>query len=298
MPEYKFGKSEDQLLRLCRANQPDYEKIQQRIYDGVDLNIVGEYGENILTAVYRYKEHGNNFPIITQLFINSGFDVKKYGLSCVNALVYSSYDKFIFLAAKLLLEAGADGDEKRWDSLLEAIGTEESYQRCCENNHECENIYYALYEIVDRAHKKLPYNDLELWDSFIGCGITSILSFSTTAESIMPIGRNKFSFPDKLYICSEDRVLVIEGNPNIYSRTNPFPEMEIDKCIPVDDLNSILGATVTSISFEHSEVSSGTTTYRQPIIFINLDNKMRVRFSTNFGEVPKGESVTYFEILK
>ena len=298
MPDYRFGKLEDKLLRLCNANQPDYEKIQQRISEGANVNAISNNGENMLTAIYRNQVHGDKFPGITQLLLNAGFDAEKYGLNCISALVFSSYDKNIFLAAKLLLEAGADSDEKQWDSLLESIGTEESFQRCCENDHKCENIYYTFYEMVNNAHKKMPYNDINLWDCFIGQKVVTILSPNSNLEIIKPLRSGRYAIPDQLIFCSEDRTLIIEGNPNIYSRANPVPTVDMGKCIPVDELNCVLGSFVTDITFKHSEVSFGTMNYRQPNIYIKLDNGIRIRFSTDFGEVPKENTSTYFEIMR
>lgn len=55
------------------------------------------------------------------------------------------------------------------------------------------------------------------------------------------------------------------------------------------------GAAVTGISFEHREAFSGTTGYRQPNICIDLDNGVRIRFTTDFGEVPEENTSIYFE---
>lgn len=297
MSDYRFGKLEDKLLRLCKANQPNYEKIQQRISEGANVNATGKYGENMLASIYRNQVHGKKFPGITQLFLNAGFDAGEFGLNCISALVFSSYDKNIFLSVKLLLEAGADGGERKWDSLLKSIGAEESNQRCCEKDHKCENIYYALYEMVNSAHKKMPFDDINLWDSFIGQKVAAILSLNSDSEIIRPLRNGRYAIPHQLFLCSEDKTLIIEGNPNIYARANPIPTVDMGKCIPVDELNCALGSTVTGISFQHSEVSSGTANYRQPNIYIMFDNGIRIRFSTDFGEVPEENTSTYFEIM-
>ena len=35
------------------------------------------------------------------------------------------------------------------NKLLELLGTEESFQRCCTVDHSLENLLYALYELVE-----------------------------------------------------------------------------------------------------------------------------------------------------
>lgn len=298
MDEYEFGVLEDRIIRLCEAARPDYEAICRQIEDGADVNAVNKYGKTFLSEIFLSLEHGTKFTDIVKTVLISGFDSKKFGLKCIGSLLYTTYDKYVFSTAKLLLEAGAAGTDEQWDSLLEAIGAEESYQRCCEGDHKCENIYYPLYEIVAHAWKGLPYSDIDLWDDFIGRKVASVLAYSADSKPVSQLERGKFEIPDKLLFLGKTRTLIIEANPNIYTRANPVPTIDMTKCIPVKELRAVVGAKVKSVSFKHEEVSFGSRICRQPNIYVSFDNGIRIRFSTNFGEVPEETSVAYFEIVR
>lgn len=228
----------------------------------------------------------------------SGFDSEKLGLQCIESILFTTYDKYVFSTAKVLLEAGAKGTDEQWISLLKAIGTEESYQRCCAGNHKCENIYYPLYEIVAHARKGLPYSDIDLWHNFIGRKVESVLAYSADSKPVSLVEGSKFEILDKILFLAKTKTLILEANPNIYTRANPVPTLDMTKCIPVKELRAVVGAKVKRVSFKHKEVSSGSQIFRQPNIYVSFDNGIRIRFSTNFGEVPEGKSATYFEIVR
>ncbi|MBQ6431202.1 MAG: hypothetical protein IJJ99_04935 [Oscillospiraceae bacterium] len=297
MSEFEFGKLEDDLLRLCKADQPDYDQIRKVIADGANVNAVNRDGRNLLSAEFwNCCASGEKFPQITKLLLDNGFDAERFGLACISQLIFSTYDEGIFYAAKLLLEAGAKGTKEQWDRLLESIGTEESYQRCCDGNHRCKNIYYALYKIVDGARKSIPYSDIDLWTSILGKKINSVFVCSEESKPVQIQKGRRYEIPDSILFEAEDRTLIIEANPNIYTRANPVPALEMEKRVSVEGLRSVIGATVTRITFRHAEVKDGTTGYRQPNIYISFSNGISIRFSTNFGEVPKEDTATYFEI--
>ena len=298
MEEYEFGVLEDRIISLCEAARPDYEAICRQIEGGANVNAVNKYGQAFLSKILLSLEHGNKFTDIVKTVLLSGFDSKKLGLRCIESILFTTYDKYFFSAAKLLLESGATGTDEQWASLLKAIGTEESYQRCCAGNHKCENIYYPLYEIVAHARKGLPYSDIALWSNFIGRKVESVLSYSADSKPVSLLKNSKFEIPDKIFFLAKTKTLIIEANPNIYTRANPVPTLDMTKCIPVKELRAVVGAKVKRVSFKHEEVSSGFHIFRQPNIYVSFDNGIRIRFSTNFGEVPEGTSATYFEIVR
>lgn len=298
MSGYRFGRLEDRLLRLCRAAQPNPEKIRQCISDGADVNTVNCDGENLLTVVFQTRTHGEKLPLVTRLLLDAGFDARLHGMGCLSSLVYSPFGRSAFAAAKLLLMAGADGTEEVWQDLLEAIAIEESFQRCGAKDHEGENLSYALYELVDCARRKANYSDLDLWTAFIGQKISAVCAVAWEGEPMEASSDGKNMLPKRLLICSEAKALIIEANPNIYVRANPVPDLDREKCVPVRALDAALGGTVADISFAHGEHRKGMTVYRQPIICVSLDSGACIRFTTNFGEVPEDDAAAYFEVLR
>lgn len=297
--EYRFGKLEDKLLRLCRAHVPDEEKIRAVIEAGANVNAVDQNGCTLLAAALRNTSAhmGRYFPVLADIFLNAGFDAKRFGLGVVGSLVFSTYDRYVFDTAMLLLKAGANGDESRWEGLLEAIGTEESYQRCCEKDNACENIYYAWYEIVRRASEGERFDDIGVWEDCIGLRIDGIIADANSSPVVSEPEDGTYFFRDQLMLLCGEKTVLIEGNPNIYLCGRPE---EDELAHPVDlsqSLSFAVDAVIERIEFEHRECRKGTTSYRQPNIRIFFDNGRALRFSTNFGEVPKEETSNYFEII-
>lgn len=297
--EYKFGKLEDKLLRLCRAHVPDMEKIRAVVREGADVNAVDQSGRNLLTAVFSHTgaTNGKFFPAIAEEFVGAGFDTARFGLAVMGMLVFSTYDRYIFDASMVLLKAGAGGDEGQWEQLLDAIGTEESYQRCCDEDHACENIYYAWYETVRRASEGKRFDDIGVWEDCIGLRVNGVIADANAGPVVSEMQDGRCFFRDQLILLCGEQAVTIEGNPNIYLCGRPAPE---DLVQPVDlsvRLPFAVGSVIEKIEFEHKEYREGTTYYRQPNIRVFFDNGRAMLLTTNFGEVPKGETSNYVKIL-
>lgn len=295
---YEYGKLEDKLLRLCRAGEPDFPKIEAVINAGANINAVNKSGECMLHRIYHNcQSHGNHLPEITNIFIRSGFHMQKYGRACLSGLVFSSYDRYIVDTAKIILKAGAQLDEDGRKTVLNSIGTEESYQRCCDKNHACENIFYAFYELVDRATSGRHYLDLVPWQDCVGKTVKSIFADAKATPVLEGKPGGKYAFFGRLYFDCGDSVVMIESNPNIYGCSLPNEERDDPLCLN-DTFPNLLGAVITKIKFRHNEYRIETTEYRQPVISVCFDNGQIFRFTTNFGEVPKGFEFNYFEVIE
>jgi len=296
---YRFGKLEDKLYRLCSAKQPNWDKINTVLSDGVNVNAQSPNGACLLAEVVdRFAETGEKTLQIAKLFLESGFDSKRFGLSVIGRLIFSTYDRYIFDTAKLMIHAGAVGDDDHWKRLLESIATEESYQRCCDEDHACENIYYAMYELVNRAFKG-KREDILVWHDCVGKVVDAVYADAKTVPALKLMGGGKYEMVGRiLFQCGEHSV-VLEGNPNVYG-CERISECDMEHPMNlIEQLPFCVGATITDISFYHTEVEDKAkrTSYRQPHIILTFDNGKRLHFTTNFGEVPKGETKEYFEVL-
>lgn len=296
---YRFGKKEDQLLRLCKAHVPNMDKIHAVITEGADVNAVDEDGWRLLGAIFSHNSAatGEHFPAIADVFIRAGFDAKRFGLSVMGSLVHSTHDRYIFDTAMILLKAGAHGDKGKWESLLECIGTEESYQRCCDYDHACENIYYAWYEIVRRASEGKSFDDIGVWQDCVGLKVDGIVADANRVPVVTKGKKGKILFRDQFMLLCGERAVMIEACPNIYLCKRPGAT---DLANPIDlsgQLPFAAGAIIERIDFEHRGVREGKTYYRQPNIHVVFNNGRTIRFSTNFGEVPEEETSKFFEVL-
>ena len=292
--DYKFGKLEDKLLRLCKARNPDYEKIKSVIAEGADVNKTNVTGDSILYCCTHFASHGGeSFAKLAEIFVQSGFDVKNKGLGVIGGLVHSTYNRHIFDAAKILLMSGAAGDEKRWKDILGSIGGEESYQRCCDGNHSIENVYYDFYELVDAARLNKPIDGIHVWPDAVGCTIDKVLACGNIAGE--PVG-GKVAFDGAIVFRSGEKYIVISGTPNICVFGETFLDGK-NICETRRSLTSRAGHKIVDITFEHKEVTKDTASYRQPNIYLHFEDGIAVRFSTNFGEVEEDETTNYYEMV-
>ena len=217
-------------------------------------------------------------------------------LDGIRKSVYRLYNRRVFDQAKQLLLPGVTADAADWQSLLEMIGTEESFQRCCERDHAHENILYALYELTFCASKGEPLAGLGIWPDAVGLNIDGCYACANLTPALIDMGNGKFLVQDRLVLTSGDRAVILEGAPNIY----------LNSCGAAlrgqfrTDLSSLLpfcrDAAIAAITFQHQEFHEGTTLYRQPVICIAFDSGAALRFTTNFGEVPEEQTAMYFEI--
>lgn len=295
---YEYGKLEDELLRLCKANNPDFAKIEETLLAGADVNAIDNCGECMLLDLYHSRQRqGSHLPEITQLFIQSGFHLEKHARACLSGLVFSSYDRYIFDTAKVILSTGVQLNAEDREAVLDSIGTEESYQRCCEGNHACENIYYAFYESVDRASSGRHFLDMLTWQDCIGKKVLAIFADAQSGPSFEQFPNDQYAIYDRFYFDCGESVVMIEGCPNIYGCALPLEERNNPR-----DLNSLfpkaVGATISKIEFAHEKLTIGKTGYRQPVIDVYLDNGLCFRFTTNFGEVAKDSEFNYFVVIE
>lgn len=294
---FEFGKFEDELLECCLLNEPNFEKIEDVLAAGANVNAVNEQDQNLLERFYRANQYnGKYMPAITQRFIRAGFDVDRFGYSCIYGLVFSSYDRYIVDTAKILFHAGLRLTEKELDEILDAIGSEESYQRCCECDHACENIYYTFYELVQRANSGKSFEDVMTWQDCIGKTVRAVYLDANEDKPISILSIGKYAIADQLFFDHGDSVTLIEANPNIYGCAMPESERINPKLLDIL-FSEIIGAKFKGIFFKHREIKKKKVTYRQPVITVSFDNGQCVRFTTNFGEVPKDKTCTYFEFI-
>lgn len=294
---FGFDKQEKKLIELCTVCYPDFARIQALIADGVDINAVDSDGNNMLSEIYSRSDdrsRGKNLLETTRLFIAAGFDTVRFGWECISELAFSTYDKYVVDASRELLLAGFNPEQDAWEKTFDRIGTEESYQRCCENDHECENLFYTLYELVDRAVKGQHFADISTFHDAVGLTVRSVYADGPLSVRYCQTERTYF---ERLFFDCGSRIIVVEASPNIFV-CSPQEENLSALTDVSESMRTIIGAKVTDVTFEHDEICEETTTYRQPVIYLKFNNEYMLRFTTDFGSVSKEETGIYFETLQ
>ena len=296
---------DERLLIACDKPTPDLDEIKELIIAGADLNQLNKYGESIFDSVfldilYDNCEDKKKTPIIVEnikeiisLMVENGWDIKKFGLDTMNQFKFSTYDPFTFDLYRFMLQFELTEDPKAYEETLQGIGGEESYQRCCENNHELENLFYAIYEMVEAKMNGQNYKSIEPYYDVVGMTIDKIVYFSE-ANTIVEKGDFTEYNADIGFVCG-NKLLVMREGVNILFMNDRIAEQ------PQIDISSIfgknaIGRRIKSISFDHKDVIKGTTYYGQPTIIITLANGKKLKFTHNFGELPDKQTQSRFWI--
>ncbi len=107
----RIGNIERILIRECVKDMPSFAKIQRLFDMGADPNCVNDFGESVLSIVMEgyCSLYGANLrsgffaPMLTEIFIENGLDVRRFGLKIISEMQNSCYDKHMRRAIKIIL---------------------------------------------------------------------------------------------------------------------------------------------------------------------------------------------------
>lgn len=325
-----------ELIELFRSGAPDFEAAETLIRHGADVNDQGDdQGENVLSEIlmgywesstadgtqeecyncmrdYEYCsgcEHNLNPNIgesmikIIQFFLDHGFDLNKndgrQGAQCLYALKFSSFDRYMIDATKLLLDAGAQNipvfDDSK-ETPKDLIGLEGSFQDTCEENHYLGNIYEAMYQVYVALEAGRPYSGIDSFEAAIGKKILSVMADGDADKPVfsevdLPQSKHKNCFFCNLYLIFDGGYLICTKYASYWVDT-VLPEKPLVDVSPV--FSAILGHTIQQVTFGHHSIVKGTTYYGQPVTTFHMDNGVKLTFTINFGEVEKPDYCSYF----
>ena len=241
---------------------------------------------------------------IIKFFLDHGFDVKrnngKHGAQCLSALSLSSYDRAIIGATKMLLDAGAQNvppeDDEPDETPMSAIGTERAFQDTAECNHYLGNIYEAAYQIYVALEKGRSYAGIDSFEAAMNKTILRVMAVGDNMDSVftsidLPTSKHKNCFYHNLYMFFDGGYLVCTEYASYWVDTASIDEAIMDVS---DFFSPIIGHEIRQVTFGHNSVIKGITHYGQPVTSFHFDNGVKLTFSTNFGEVEKGDSCSYY----
>ena len=295
----------EKLALACDKATPDLDEIKELIVAGADTNQLNKYGDNIfddvfLEVLYAVRDDAKLLPKavektkeIIALMIDNGFDIKRFGLSTMSQFKFATYDPFTFELYRFMLQYDLADDPKAYEETLEGVGGEESYQRCCEHDHDLENLFYAIYEMVEAKMEGRDYKSIEPYYGIVGLTIDKIIYFS---DSNTLVEKNEFTEynADIGFVCGNKLFVVREGVNILFmnDRINEQPKVDISSVFGKDAINR----TIKSVSFGHKDIIKEKTHYGQPTIIMQLTNGKKIKFTHNFGELPDKETQSRFWI--
>ena len=270
-----YMKPEEEFITICEHNPVDYERLNELLNSGVDINReVSDWaiGDSILAGIILehscsdYDEddecdgycseceyyiepcisNGESLYNLIKFFVDNGFDVSKYGGECLENLCWPTYDEWALKAAKILLNNGADANYTDVDghSLLSTIGTEASNWTI--GAYDAANLMCAYYELVEAAIRGDDYNAINAFGECIGHKVRKIekLMCEEDTEAVV----NNTNCYNQLVIWCDDIPLYINKYPELY--VNPLALNQCESKLDISEFFSeIIGLTVKSLYF-------------------------------------------------
>lgn len=168
----EFNKFEHEIIEICSRQRVDYDRIDFLLKNGASVNacIVTKYSSddieedlllvecwrnaNFLSDDNERKIDDDFYLRLLKIFIDNGLDVDKYANVLLSNIQYTYNNKYYIELVKVILNNLRGGRKLNFDESLDAIGSEESYQNCCMQDHEYANTLSTIYEMIEKFSEK------------------------------------------------------------------------------------------------------------------------------------------------
>lgn len=322
----------EQLMLCLEEYPPDLAGARALLDKGADIHHVNSFGEPLLAEIIMgypldkamnpctiCNEHdacevrncektkkaydSEYLPAVVRFFLENGYDVTrdggKFGAEALEALCWSSSDKLILEAAKLLLDAGADPlviMEDRED-VFAAIDWVSAGCIPVDEDLELECLYAAYYDIAEGKTKGLDYNKIQWWDAAAGKEIKRVLSCAPSGENAVftvSTGVHQYEncFANDMILDCDGTMLAVSQYCHAYVDPCKIPENPIDLS---DKLENIIGKKIVDVQFSLRLATKGRTRAHGSMLRIVLDDGSSLVIQDN-GDQFDEEYCARFEI--
>ena len=251
----------DRLTKFLKNEEVDWILFDKELGKIENINIYDEEDEEtILTELLREDMFYKNGALMTEVikhFLANGYDVSlnegANGDMVLSALCWSSYDKYVLDAAKVLLDAGASLEYKssnEEDDVPEVIGSlnwKIAGAWGPDSDYPMANTLEAYYEMVKAYEAGEKYNDIDSFHKCVGETVTKV-SYAGDVSSLKTT-KNTTEFSNSLIMWFGEYPLVISNyidmvvNPN-FVRKNENTLLDIS-----ERFNKILGSKLKKIKY-------------------------------------------------
>ena len=304
----EFNKFEDEIIEICSRQRVDYDRIDFLLKNGASANacIVTKYnsddieedlllvecwrGANYLSDDDERKIDDDFYLRLLKIFIDNGLDVDKYANVLLSNIQYTYNNKYYIELVKVILNNLRGGRKLNFDESLDAIGSEESYQNCCMQDHEYTNTLSTIYEMIEKfSEKGLDPNKYYRYDRVIGQRIKDTKIFCKDTKIDQP---KKFICDEiEIFIeCEFDTLCII--NKFIFVNNNKI-ESDYEPLVATNRINSenafgnslkeyIRNEKIIKIEFNDLPINSAPKTMIHcTVITIKLTNNKTIKISTD-----------------
>lgn len=315
-----WWKEKDAAL-ICEASKlhPDFNRMEQFLKDGANVNAVESDGEeNLLSQIIldhgRDTEDGDNgeqdsLQEVVRFFLDHGFnpgaDDGRAGAKCLVNMCWSACMSSKIPVVRMLLDAGfqdipEDEDSNESDERLpsDAIATKASYLHTCEHDFVSANIFEAMWQMIEAKKESRHYHGIDRFETAYGRTLLKVwVSKPKSGEPFFdldrPRSKHRNCFKDNLFFQVDGGYLYLLNGAYMIFNTEP-PQEELTDA--TERFAFLVGYKIRHIRLSRNEIRKGSTIYGQTITEFCFENDMVLRTQDNFGEEPTEETVTYYSI--
>ena len=294
----------DQFLICLESYPPDFEGACYLLQHGVDINAELDDNETLLSKlIMGYPDHktmnhcmlcnaidcsdcveekaeydSHYLPKIVRFFLSEGYDATKnngrHGALALDALCWSSYDKYILDAAKFLVAGCADPTVIISDGLNVFDSVDWKLSGCIAGNDDLESecLFSILYDILMNRDTGTAYKDYYWWDIVKGKRIDNVYSCSPPGKkAVFPIeadnNRCENCFTHDIILDCEDIPLVVNASCHAYVNfSHPTAST------PVPELDTLIGKRIEDVQFKVYHTKEGQLITHHAALLIILDD--------------------------
>ena len=283
------------LTAIVDRDPIDWALFDEALLGLDDINIIDEEDEETILSEFvmggPFFERGDLLLVAIQHFLSCGYDVLandgRNGGLALSSLCWSSYDRHILDAAKMLMNAGApviyksvdDGPGEEMGGLLDSIEWKIPGAWMVDKDYLWANVLEAYYSMAKAHVAKKDYNSVRCYYDCIGCTVTAV-SASKGDSNQLHQDRSIRKFADSLIMWFDDKPLII----------NPYIEFVVDP-VYVDDnketftdvspvFSDLIGTTLVDVRYLDSTICYFEFSNGVRIIFASRDIGDRKRIGT------------------
>lgn len=257
----------DKIYNELKKKKIDWDSLEIFISGlGESINMYVDEETLLSEAYMSHRKDGRVNIRLTELFLKYGFDVnandRKNGASCLRALCWSTYDKYILNVAEMLLDIGADStigckededeDEK---GVLGNISWKLGYWMIGE--YEDANLFEAYYEMVYRAQNGKKYAGIRAFRDSVGEVVSKVEKLKVHSYDR---DSHRISY---LLHCGEKHLVVSDSSELIIS---PY---EREEAIDVEDVSEeylcLIGSKIKGLRYLNNSLAK-----------LNFDNGLSI----------------------
>lgn len=283
-----IGKITEKLVKTISRNGIDWNTFEAVLSSIEDINMFdNESEETILSELlgnYVLYHNGSLMPDIIRSFIKHGYDVHANaginGGLCLSQLCWSSYDKYVIDAAKVLLYAGAPIDYASADDgsngdepigVLDSICWKLPGLWVVDGDYSAANIFEAYYSMIMAVKEGKDYREIS---SYLDCIDLKLDKVSATVDDC----EYKYRTESELIKYSEDLFMWFEGKPlkvskyanfvidPIHARENENKTVDVSR-----DFTEVVGSRLGDVKFIDQSICCFDFENGNRIVFSSLD---------------------------